>query len=171
MRSLPGSILAAALALASCRTAPVAPGPVGAASGPVVLRGTVLRPDGTAVPDAGVLVVAGSDAGNIGTFHGPAVLREVELLVQAGLSPARALRAATLDAARALGRERDLGSVEAGKLADLVVLDASPLEDVRNLARVHAVVKGGVARAPGEILPPSAEEEAQRRVNAEKVGD
>jgi imidazolonepropionase-like amidohydrolase len=121
--------------------------------------------------EAGVLVVAGSDAGNIGTFHGPAVLREVELLVQAGLSPARALRAATLDAARALGRERDLGSVEAGKLADLVVLDASPLDDVRNLARVHAVVKGGVVWPADEILPPSAAEGAQRKANAVRLGE
>ena len=106
--------------------------------------------------DAGVLVVAGSDAGNIGTFHGPAILRELELLVEAGLTPERALRAATLDAARAFGQERDLGSVEAGKLADLLVLDASPLADVRNLARIRAVVKDGSVRRPEEILPPAA---------------
>ena len=121
--------------------------------------------------EAGVLVVAGTDAGNIGTFHGPALLREIELLVQAGLTPAQALRAATLDAARAFGKERELGSVEAGKLADLVVLDASPLADVRNLARIRAVVKDGVARSPEEILPPVAAEEALRRANAARLGE
>jgi hypothetical protein len=121
--------------------------------------------------EAGVLVVAGSDAGNIGTFHGPAVLRELELLVQAGLTPAQALRAATLDAARAFGKERDLGSVEPGKLADLVVLDADPLADVRNLARIRAVVKGGVVHRPEEILPPDPAEEAQRRANAAKLDE
>jgi imidazolonepropionase-like amidohydrolase len=121
--------------------------------------------------EAGVLVVAGSDAGNIGTFHGPAVLRELELLVQAGLTPAQALRAATLDAARAFGKERDLGSVEPGKLADLVVLEADPLADVRNLARIRAVVKGGVVHRPEEILPPDPAEEAQRRANAAKLGE
>lgn len=120
--------------------------------------------------EAGVLVVAGSDAGNIGTFHGPALLRELELLVQAGLRPAQALRAATLDAARAFGRERELGSVEPGKLADLVVLEASPLEDIRNLARIRMVVKDGVPRRPEEILPPDPAEEAQRRVNAGRLG-
>jgi hypothetical protein len=121
--------------------------------------------------NAGVLVAAGSDAGNIGTFHGPALLRELELLVQAGLTPAQALRAATLDAARAFGWERDLGSVEAGKLADLVVLEASPLADVRNMARIRAVVKNGVARRPEELLPADPAEEAQRRVNAGKLGE
>lgn len=121
--------------------------------------------------DAGVLVVAGSDAGNIGTFHGPAVLREIELLVQAGLTPAQALRAATLDAARAFGKERDLGSVEAGKLADLVVLDASPLADVRNLARIRAVVKDGVVRTPEEILPPSAAPFARSEAGAARLRD
>ncbi|HEY6005679.1 MAG TPA: amidohydrolase family protein [Anaeromyxobacter sp.] len=121
--------------------------------------------------DAGVLVVAGSDAGNIGTFHGPAVLRELELYVQAGLTPAQALRAATLDAARAFGKERDLGSVEPGKLADLVVLDASPLADVGNLARIHAVVKDGAVHRPDEILPPKPEEEMQREANRAKLGE
>lgn len=120
--------------------------------------------------EAGVLVVAGSDAGNIGTFHGPAILRELELLVQAGLTPAEALRAATLDAAAAFGSADALGSVEAGKLADLVVLDASPLADVRNLARVRVVVKDGVPHTPEEILMPTAAERAQRAENAAKLG-
>ncbi len=121
--------------------------------------------------DAGVLVVAGSDAGNIGTFHGPAILRELELLVEAGLTPAQALRAATLDAATACGRAEDLGSLQAGKLADLLVLDASPLADVRNLARVRVVVKDGVPHTPEEILAPTAAERAQRAENAAKLRD
>jgi imidazolonepropionase-like amidohydrolase len=119
--------------------------------------------------DAGVLVVAGSDAGNIGTFHGPAVLRELELLVEAGLTPAEALRAATLDAATACGRAGELGSVEAGKLADLLVLDASPLAEVRNLARLRVVVKDGVPHTPEEILAPTAAETARRQENAAKL--
>jgi len=119
--------------------------------------------------EAGVLVVAGSDAGNIGTFHGPALLRELELLVEAGLTPAEALRAATVSAARAIGREGDLGSVAAGKLADLVVLEASPLADVRNLARIEAVVKDGIAHPAGELIPPTADEDARRQANAAKL--
>lgn len=109
--------------------------------------------------DAGVLVVAGTDAGNIGTFHGPAIFRELELYVQAGLTPAQALRAATLDAARAFGKDRELGSIDAGKLADLVVLEADPLSDVRNVSRISFVVKDGVAYAPEQILPPDPAEQ------------
>jgi imidazolonepropionase-like amidohydrolase len=103
--------------------------------------------------DAGVLVVAGSDAGNPGTFHGPAIHRELELLVQAGLSPAEALAAATVNAARVVSRFSDLGAIEPGKLADLVVLEASPLADIRNTSRIALVVKDGRALRPDEILP------------------
>jgi Tol biopolymer transport system component len=71
------------------------------------------------------------------------VHRELEELVHAGLSPLQALRAATSDAARILGAERDLGSIEAGKLADLVLLDADPLTDIRNTRRIHSVLQNG----------------------------
>ncbi|HZA13710.1 MAG TPA: amidohydrolase family protein [Myxococcaceae bacterium] len=113
---------------------------------------------------AGVVLAAGTDAGNIGTLHGPAMHRELEILVEAGLTPAEALRAATTGAARVFGRE-DIGSLEKGNVADALVLDANPLEDVRNLARIHRVVKAGVARGPAEMLTPTPEENAQREAN------
>src|SRR5687768_13812322 len=79
----------------------------------------------------------------------------LELLVDAGLTPQDALRAATINAARMIGREQDRGTVEAGKLADLVILEANPLQDIRNVSRIYRTVKGGV------LLPPAAP--AQRR--------
>ncbi|HZA14003.1 MAG TPA: amidohydrolase family protein, partial [Myxococcaceae bacterium] len=87
------------------------------------------------------------------------------ILVEAGLTPAEALRAATVGGARVFGRG-DIGSLEAGKIADVLVLDANPLEDVRNLARIHRVVKAGVARALAEMLTPTPEENSQREANA-----
>jgi imidazolonepropionase-like amidohydrolase len=69
---------------------------------------------------------------------------ELVLFVEAGLSPAEALRASTLTAQRILGRQRDLGEIAVGKLADLVVLDGDPLADIHNIAKVNAVVKSGV---------------------------
>jgi imidazolonepropionase-like amidohydrolase len=69
---------------------------------------------------------------------------ELVLLSEAGFSSAEVLRTATVNPAKALGRETDLGTVEANKLADLVVLDANPLTDIRNIMKVHRVIKGGI---------------------------
>src|SRR4051812_24343144 len=102
--------------------------------------------------DAGVPVVMGTDAGNIGTLHGPSVFREMELMVQAGLTPLQVLRAATVNGARAMGLEREAGTLAAGKLADLVVLDADPLTDVQHLSRIHRVIKDGKVFAPEDLM-------------------
>jgi hypothetical protein len=99
----------------------------------------VMLSNARAARDAGVRVVAGTD------WH-PAYLAlhwELALLVEAGLSPLEALRAATIDAARTLGVDGRLGAIEEGALADLVVLDASPLDDIRNTQRIYAVIKNG----------------------------
>ena len=68
---------------------------------------------------------------------------EMWMLAQGGMTPMEVLRSATLNGAQYLGLDRDLGSLEPGKLADLVVLDANPLEDVRNTARIGLVVQNG----------------------------
>ena len=88
---------------------------------------------------AGVPVLVGTDY----VVAGADVHRELGHLVAAGLPPAAALRAATLSPARYVGREADYGTVEAGKVADLVLLDADPLADISNTQRVRAVVFGG----------------------------
>jgi predicted amidohydrolase len=68
---------------------------------------------------------------------------ELALLVQAGLTPLQALQAATRNAARFMCREQDLGTIQPGKLADLVLLEANPLDDIANTRRINAVVFGG----------------------------
>jgi len=104
------------------------------------------------VQAAGICVAAGTDAGNPGTLHGPSLHREFELMRDGGMTPAEILRAATFGAARVMGREKELGTLEVGKLADLLVLDADPLADVVNLRRIHSVVKGGVVLDPEQML-------------------
>src|SRR4029453_7409788 len=94
---------------------------------PLYLRNNLRK-----VADAGLLVVAGTDTSVAGVLMGISSQMELVLVVEAGLTPAEALRAATVNAARMLGRDKEQGTVEAGKLADLVVLDAAPLEDIRN---------------------------------------
>jgi hypothetical protein len=91
----------------------------------------------------GVGILAGTDTPNPFCFPGFSLHDELGLLVQAGLSPTEALQAATLNPARFLGREKDFGTVENGKLADLVLLDANPLDDIANTKRIAAVVYGG----------------------------
>ena len=103
---------------------------------------------------AGVPVAMGTDAGNPGTAHGPSVYREMEAMQRAGLSAAEVLAAATIVAARALGIARETGSVEAGKRADLVVLDADPTADIANARRVRVVVRNGALYWRPELLPP-----------------
>jgi imidazolonepropionase-like amidohydrolase len=92
---------------------------------------------------AGVRIAAGTDAGNIGTLHGPAIYRELRLMVEAGMTPAQVLSAATLGGARVMGREAELGTIAAGKLADLLVLDGDPTADLGTLERPREIVKGG----------------------------
>jgi imidazolonepropionase-like amidohydrolase len=100
------------------------------------------------VADAGIPVVLGTDTGFLGVMLGVSTPLELTLLVEAGLKPADALRAAMIDAARMIGRENDIGTVEKGRLADLVILDANPLEDIGNVRRIYRVVKGGVVFDP-----------------------
>jgi imidazolonepropionase-like amidohydrolase len=93
---------------------------------------------------AGVRLLAGTDTVGPGPMlPGVGLHEELALLVRAGLSPADAVRAATITAAEALGRESELGTVEVGKRADLVMLEADPLADIGNVRRVRAVVHGG----------------------------
>jgi imidazolonepropionase-like amidohydrolase len=96
---------------------------------------------------AGVKIAAGTDAGG----HGhPTNALEIECLVKAGLTPMQALQTATGWAAECIGREPDLGTVEKGKLADLIVVDGDPLADVtvlQNPERIALVLKGGETAA------------------------
>jgi imidazolonepropionase-like amidohydrolase/pimeloyl-ACP methyl ester carboxylesterase len=92
---------------------------------------------------AGVRILAGSDAAWVGAFPGFSLHDELEALVAAGLTPPDALRAATLGPAQYLEATDSLGTVAPGRLADLVLLEANPLKDIRNTQRIRAVVTDG----------------------------
>ena len=102
--------------------------------------------------DAGITVVMGTDAGNIGTVHGPSVFREMALMQLARLTPLQVLRSATTNGARATGKEKELGTIAPGKLADLVILDGDPLAGVDNLSRIWRVFKDGQVYDPDELI-------------------
>ncbi|MCC6930429.1 MAG: amidohydrolase family protein [Gemmatimonadaceae bacterium] len=89
--------------------------------------------------DAGVTIAMGTDTGPVGRFQGYFELMELELMAQAGLTPRQVLTAATRDAARCMQLDRDLGTLEAGKWGDFIVLDADPMANISNVRRIHSV--------------------------------
>jgi hypothetical protein len=92
---------------------------------------------------AGARIVAGTDAGNIGTLHGPALHHEMELMANAGLRPMEIIVATTKNAAAVMGREAEVGTLQKGKFADLVILEADPLTDIKNTRKIFKVMKNG----------------------------
>jgi len=103
---------------------------------------------------AGVKIAAGSDLGNRYLQGEQAI--ELELLVKQGFTPQEALLAATRTAARAMHVADRVGTLEPGKCADLLVLNANPLADIgilRRRAQIHRVVKGGLVLTPAELAP------------------
>jgi imidazolonepropionase-like amidohydrolase len=99
-----------------------------------------------AMQRAGVKILAGSDTPNPYVFPGISLHEELALLVKAGLTPAEALRAATILPAEFLGRLESSGSIAPGKNADMVLLSADPLADITNTRRISAVVLKGRLR-------------------------
>ena len=97
--------------------------------------------------DAGVPIAMGTDTGPTGRFQGYFELMELELMADAGMTPRQVIASATRDAARCMKVDRELGTLEAGKWADFIVLDANPLDDIRNVRRIAAVYVAG-NRAP-----------------------
>jgi hypothetical protein len=96
-----------------------------------------------AMQKAGVQLLAGTDTGNPFCFPGFSLHDELALLVAAGLTPVEALRSATINPAKFLDLDRTLGTIERGKIADLVLLDANPLVDIRNTQKINAVITNG----------------------------
>jgi imidazolonepropionase-like amidohydrolase len=102
-----------------------------------------LRDHLRAAHDAGVQIIAGTDVGNPYRFPGHSLHEELAFYVSAGLAPMEALATATVNAARLVGDEGVWGSIREGLAADLLVLDASPLEDIANTRRIREVIRGG----------------------------
>jgi imidazolonepropionase-like amidohydrolase len=109
----------------------------------------------SAMHRAGVPFMAGTDtAAGVDVFPGFSLHQELEYLVKGGFTPVEALQTATLNPAEFLGLQDQLGTIEAGKLANLVLLDANPLEDIRNSRKIRAVVLNGrlLSRADLDLL-------------------
>lgn len=109
-----------------------------------------------ALHDAGVTIALGTDAGMAGTPHGVSTLKEMELLVKAGLTPSEALLAATANSAKVLGELDDRGTIEKGKRADLVLVAGEPWKNISDVRKTDRVFVDGVqVHGPGTKLPPA----------------
>jgi imidazolonepropionase-like amidohydrolase len=93
--------------------------------------------------DAGVLIAAGTDAPYPGLFQGEGIHRELELLVESGLTPLQAIRAATYDAARVMHAEEEWGALEPGRRADVIVVSGRPAERISDTRKVDLVIREG----------------------------
>ena len=101
---------------------------------------------------AGIPLAAGSDAGNSGLVHGASLHYELKLMAGIGMTPMDLLSAATLTAAQVAGQADEVGSIEAGKQADFLVLNADPLADIANLQDIAWVIKAGHRFAQRELV-------------------
>ena len=121
----------------------------------------VALPNLKTLEDAGVTIAAGTDAGNIGTIHGPALFREFQLMKEAGLTPMQILKCATANAAKLFGGDTGahIGKIDnperigaGGYFADLVVLKSNPVDDIAHASDIDSVIKNGVVYPAGSIL-------------------
>ncbi len=119
----------------------------------------------------GVNVMAGTDAGNIGTFHASSYLQELEAMSKAGLLNTEVLRAATCNTAVGFGKDKLLGTIEKGKVADLILLTKNPFESLQHLNSISLVVKAGQLLEPEKLVAESPETVVQRQLNAYNARD
>jgi enamidase len=102
---------------------------------------------------AGGRLIAGTDpTGSGGVIPGYANQRQVELLVEAGFTPLEAIQIVTLNGARYLGREARIGSIAAGKQADLVILNGNPAANIADIRNVETVFKQGIGFDPQKLI-------------------
>ena len=104
--------------------------------------------------DAGVTIAAGTDAGNVGTIHGPALFREFQLMKQAGLTNMQILQCATANAAKLFGGDTGahIGRIDSGMFADLVILKSNPVDNIAHASDIDSVIKNGVMYPADSIL-------------------
>ncbi|MGH1383382.1 amidohydrolase family protein [Kordia sp.] len=111
-------------------------------------------------------IATGTDAGNIGTLHATSYQQEVQDMKVAGLSNLEIIQASTINAAKVLDKDNEIGSIEVSKMADLIILDANPLENLEALQQISHVIKSGSIYNIEDILKETPENIVQRQVNA-----
>jgi imidazolonepropionase-like amidohydrolase len=102
--------------------------------------------------DGGITIVAGTDAGNIGTQHASSLFDELKAMKKSGLSNWQIIQSATINPTKILDKQESMGSIAIGKKADLVLLNANPVEDLDNITDINLVINKGKVIDPDEIV-------------------
>lgn len=121
--------------------------------------------------DAGVCIATGTDAGNIGTLHASSYLDELKAMQESGMSHWSILTASTLHGARAMNKESEFGSITVGKKANLILLNANPVEDIENVTKIEYVINQGALFKPEALLPVQPVDLVQQQLNAYNCRD
>lgn len=116
--------------------------------------------------DGGVIIATGTDAGNVGTLHASSYFEELRALQRTGLTNWQILQSSTIHGARAVGKEKEFGSIQTGKLADLLLLNANPLDSLSNLQKISLVINKGNVIRPDTLLAETPYALVQRQLNA-----
>ncbi|WP_299106966.1 amidohydrolase family protein [uncultured Tenacibaculum sp.] len=121
--------------------------------------------------DAGVVIATGTDAGNIGTLHASSYYDEIEAMKKSGLSNIDIIKASTINGARVLGKDNMLGSITKNKIADMVLLNSNPTENLEALKNISHIIKAGRVYTPEKVIYNTPEQLAQQQLNAYNAGD
>jgi imidazolonepropionase-like amidohydrolase len=93
--------------------------------------------------DNGVTILSGTDIPNFDLVPGASLHHELEILIEVGISPLEVIKIATSNGAQALGIEEDVGTIESGKQADMVILSDNPINEISNTKKIEAVINNG----------------------------
>ncbi len=123
------------------------------------------------IESAGINIATGTDAGNIGTHHVSSFYNEIDEMKEAGMTNSAILKASTINAAKAIGKENTLGSIAEMKVGDLVILNENPIDDIQNVRSIAYVIKSGHVFRPDTIVKSTPEQLAQQQLNAYNAGN
>jgi imidazolonepropionase-like amidohydrolase len=121
--------------------------------------------------DGGVLIATGTDAGNIGTQHTTSYFDELNAMQAAGLNSWQLLQASTINGAKAVGQEKEWGSITKGKLANMVLLNANPLDSIANWKKIELVINKGKLLRPDTLVRIEPLDLVQQQLNAYNAHD
>ncbi len=116
--------------------------------------------------NAGVLIATGTDAGNIGTLHASSYLNELLSMQKSGMSNWQIIQASTINGAKILNKETEFGTIAVGKKANLILLNANPIDAIENITKIYRVINKGVVFDPETLTEETPIALAQRQLNA-----